>query len=94
MLKKLFSTVLADMRNETLIEMGRKDIKDTDEALERARRVVEDTIQIGAQVCRMAGAASSPLWAKREDFRFIVAHALAQFSAILNAFPLTRQRRR
>lgn len=37
------------LSNQQLIEMGTKEIAETDRALERARQVVEDTIQIGAQ---------------------------------------------
>ena len=37
------------MRNDKLIEMGRREIKETDKALERARKVVQETITIGAE---------------------------------------------
>jgi hypothetical protein len=42
--------LLTELSNQQLIEMGTKEIAETDRALERARQVVEDTIQIGAQV--------------------------------------------
>eukprot|EP00951_Prasinocladus_malaysianus_P003167 scaffold22536_cov18-Prasinocladus_malaysianus.AAC.1 len=49
------------MSNKQLIEMGRRDIKEIDEGLDRARRVVEDTINVGAQVGVAPIAASIPL---------------------------------
>jgi len=37
-------------KNEELMRMGRKQISETEAALERSRKQVEETIQIGAQV--------------------------------------------
>uniref|UniRef100_A0A061RZI5 Putative plant SNARE n=1 Tax=Tetraselmis sp. GSL018 TaxID=582737 RepID=A0A061RZI5_9CHLO len=40
---------LENMKNQQLIQLGKKEITETDAALERARRQVEETIQLGAQ---------------------------------------------
>lgn len=40
----------ADMDSVQLIELGRRNIKETDESLNRTKKVVQDTLEIGAQV--------------------------------------------
>ena len=40
----------AVQKNKDLMKSGRKEIAETEAALERSRRQVEETIQIGAQV--------------------------------------------
>lgn len=76
--------MLAEMSNQQLIEMGNKEIAETDKALERARQVVEDTIQIGAQV-----RSGTPGLLQLRAFRLLCASCqpLWQAGALLSAAP-------
>jgi hypothetical protein len=42
------------MTTQQLIQLGKKEIKETDDALKRSEKIVNETIQV-AQVMRVAG---------------------------------------
>jgi hypothetical protein len=50
----------AEMSTQQLIQKGRKDMAATDAALNRAERLVEDTLATGTNVCAACGACVSP----------------------------------